>query len=54
MEYGFRHFYHIAWDMDLDSLRGMKEFDEMVNEYKQIAEQEKQALRRKIDTELNY
>lgn len=54
MEYGFRHFYHIAWDMDLDSLRGMKEFDEMVNEYKQIAEQEKQALRSKIDTELNY
>ena len=53
-ECGFRHFYHIAWDMDLDSLRGMKEFDKMVNEYKQRAELEKQELRSKIDTELNY
>ena len=53
-ECGFRHFYHIAWDMDLDSLRGMKEFDKIVNEYKQRAELEKQELRSKIDTELNY
>ena len=54
IECGFRHFYHIAWDMDLDSLRGMKEFDKIVNEYKQRAELEKQELRSKIDTELNY
>ncbi len=54
IEYGFRHFYHIAWDMDLDSLRGRKEFEDMVSEYKQIAEQEKQALRSTIDTELKY
>ena len=40
--------------MDLDSLRGMKEFDKIVNEYKQRAELEKQELRSKIDTELNY
>ena len=54
MEYGFSHFYHIAWDMDLDSLRGLPEFEALVSEYKQRAEQAKQELRSKIDLELNY
>ena len=54
MEYGFSHFYHIAWDMDLDSLRGLPEFETLVSEYKQRAEQAKQELRSKIDLELNY
>ena len=53
-ENGFLDFYHVSWDMDLDSLRGMKEFNDLVNDYKQRAEQEKQALRSKIDMELKY
>lgn len=53
-ENGFRNFYHIAWDMDLDSLRDMQEFKDMVNEFKQLTEQEKQALRATIDLDLNY
>ena len=53
-ENGFRNFYHIAWDMDLDSLRDMQEFKDMVNEFKQLTEQEKQTLRASIDPELNY
>lgn len=53
-EYGFRSFYHIAWDTDLNSLRDLPEFEQMVNEYKQRTEQQKQELRASIDTELNY
>ena len=53
-ENGFRDFYHVAWDMDLDSLREMQEFKDMVNEFKQLTEQEKQALRATLDLELNY
>ena len=53
-EYGFRSFYHIAWDTDLNSLRDLPEFDRMVNEYKQLTEQQKQELRATIDLELNY
>ena len=40
--------------MDLDSLREMQEFKDMVNEFKQLTEQEKQALRATLDLELNY
>lgn len=53
-ENGFYNFYHIAWDADLNNLRDMPEFVEMVNTYKQRSEQQKADLRSKIDTELNY
>lgn len=53
-EYGFRSFYHVAWDTDLDSLRDLPEFKRMVNEYKQLTEQQKQELRATLDMELNY
>lgn len=54
LENGFYNFYHIAWDADLNNLRDMPEFVEMVNTYKQRSEQQKADLRSKIDTELNY
>ena len=54
LENGFCNFYHIAWDADLNNLRDMPEFVEMVNTYKQRSEQQKADLRNKIDTELNY
>ena len=53
-EYGFRSFFHVAWDTDLDSLRAKPEFDQLVNEYKQRNELLKQQVRASIDTELNY
>jgi len=43
-EYGMRNFYHVAWDMDLDSLRGMPEFIALVNEYQQQTEQLKEQI----------
>jgi tetratricopeptide (TPR) repeat protein len=54
LENGFCNFYHIAWDADLNNLRDMPEFVELVNTYKQRSEQQKADLRSKIDTELNY
>ena len=54
LENGFCNFYHIAWDADLNNLRDMPEFVEIVNTYKQRSEQQKADLRNKIDTELNY
>ena len=53
-ESGFRHFSHIAWDTDLDSLRTMSEFMELVSEFQQLTEREKQELRSTLDLELNY
>lgn len=49
-----RDFYHVAWDTDLDSLRTMPEFLELVSEFQRITEREKQELRNTIDLELNY
>lgn len=43
-EYGLRNFYHVAWDMDLDSLRGMPEFVALVNEFQQLTEQLKEQI----------
>lgn len=43
-EAGFANFYHIAWDDDLDNLRALPEFDELISTYKQQAEQRKQRL----------
>jgi tetratricopeptide (TPR) repeat protein len=54
LECGFSNFYHIAWDPDLDSLRELPEFVALINEFKQLAEQRKQRLHERIDTDLNY
>lgn len=54
MECGFSNFYHIAWDPDLDSLRDMPDFIALINEFQQLAEQRKQRLHERIDTDLNY
>ena len=43
-ENGFRHFNHIAWDTDLDAIRYMPAYTELVNEFKQRNEQEKKEL----------
>ena len=51
IEYGFRCFNHIEWDSDLDNLRGMPEYITLINEYKQINEQQKQELRSKLNLE---
>ena len=51
IEYGFRCFNHIEWDSDLDNLRGMPEYITLINEYKQLNEQQKQELRSKLNLE---
>jgi hypothetical protein len=38
----------------LDSLRELPEFVALINEFKQLAEQRKQRLHERIDTDLNY
>lgn len=50
LECGFRNFYHIAWDDDLDNIRNLPEFNELVNEYKAKARQEQEELQRLIST----
>ncbi len=47
-EYGFRNFYHIVWDSDLDNLRALPEFNALVNKYKEKAEEEKILLRKLV------
>lgn len=47
MQNGFLNFYHLAWDEDLDNLRGLTEFDELLLRYKSVAEERKQQIRQK-------
>lgn len=44
-EKGFRNFYHIVWDSDLDNIRALPEFIALVNSYKEMAEEEKAQLK---------
>ena len=48
LELGFRNFYHIAWDDDLDHIRNLPEFVETVNRYKAISQEETAELKRLI------
>lgn len=49
LENGFRDFYHIVWDSDLDNIRAMPEFIALVNRYKELAEKEKAQLNELIE-----
>ncbi|MBO4622164.1 MAG: tetratricopeptide repeat protein [Paludibacteraceae bacterium] len=49
-EQGCRSFYHIAWDDDLDSIRELPEFKELVAKYKAVSLEETAELKRLIST----
>lgn len=49
LECGFRNFYHIAWDQDLDNIRELPEFKEMMDEYRVKAKQEQAELKQLLE-----
>lgn len=49
-ELGCRSFYHIAWDWDLDPIRELPEFKELVARYKAVSLEETAELKRLIFT----
>lgn len=49
LECGFRNFYHIAWDQDLDNIRELPEFKEMIDEYRVKAKQEQAELKQLLE-----
>ena len=49
-ECGFRNFYHISWDDDLDNIRNREDFRLLTEEYKTRMLQEQAELKRLIET----
>ncbi|MBR1480917.1 MAG: tetratricopeptide repeat protein [Paludibacteraceae bacterium] len=47
-EYGLRNFLHIEWDTDLDNIRLLPRFNQLVERYKQQAEQDLTTLKQQL------